>query len=93
MSRRIILVGDGGSHAGARVISGSPNRSVNGRAIARRGDQIDCPQKCPDGTPHGVNPIVEGTEQYLVDGVPAALDGHHTACGCTLVGSVNTFVG
>jgi uncharacterized Zn-binding protein involved in type VI secretion len=93
MTRRIIVVGDGGSHAGARVISGSPRSSIDGRAVARKGDSVDCPQRYPGGRPHGVNPIVEGTDKYLIDGIPVALEGHRTECGCVLVGTVNRYVG
>ncbi|MBP7566887.1 MAG: PAAR domain-containing protein [Burkholderiaceae bacterium] len=88
MTRRIIVVGDGGSHAGARVISGSPHDTIEGRAVARKGDLVDCPQRYPGGKPHGINRIVEGSLNDLLDGVPLALEGHRTECGCVLVGSV-----
>ncbi|MBT0571814.1 PAAR domain-containing protein [Curvibacter sp. CHRR-16] len=87
MGRKIIVVGDPTSHGGT-VISGSPTRSIQGKAIARMGDSVDCPQKYPDKSPHGVNAIVEGDPTCLIDGVPVALDGHKTACGCSLIGTV-----
>src|SRR5574343_970848 len=87
MGKRIVVVGDGTTHGGS-VISGSPNHTIMGKAIARLGDNVSCPQKYPNKAPHGVNPIVEGDGSYLVDGIPVALDGHKSACGCALIGSV-----
>ncbi len=84
MGRKIIVVGDPTDHGG-QVISGSPTQQINGKAIARLGDQVDCPQKG-----HGVNAIVEGDASMLINGIPVALDGHKTACGCRLVGSVSS---
>jgi uncharacterized Zn-binding protein involved in type VI secretion len=92
MARKIIVVGDTSDH-GAVVISGSPNDSIDGKPIARLGDKVDCPQKYPDGRPHGVNPIIEGEPGYTVDGIPVALHGHKTACGCSLIGSVTAAFG
>ncbi|MDH4449180.1 MAG: PAAR domain-containing protein [Rhodoferax sp.] len=87
MSRKIIVVGDLTSHGGT-VISGSTTRIINGKGIARKGDKVSCPQTYPGGAPHGVNPIVEGDASHLVDGIPVALEGHTTACGCRLIGTV-----
>lgn len=81
MGRKVIVVGDPTDHGG-RVISGSPTQQINGKAIARLGDQVDCPQKG-----HGVNAIVEGEPSMLINGIPVALEGHKTACGCTLLGT------
>jgi uncharacterized Zn-binding protein involved in type VI secretion len=92
MTSRIIVVGDSGSHAGARVVTGSPNEFIDGRAIARKGDLVDCPGKYPGGKPHGVNPITSGLDSFTVDGVPVAVEGHQSACGCVLMGSVDFFV-
>jgi uncharacterized Zn-binding protein involved in type VI secretion len=83
MGRKIIVVGDPTDHGG-QVISGSPTQQINGKAIARLGDQVDCPQKG-----HGVNAIVEGDPSMLINGIPVALAGHKTACGCTLLGTSN----
>lgn len=86
MARKIIVVGDPTDHGG-RVISGSPNHRIGNKAIARLGDMVDCPKKYPNRSPHGVNAIVEGEPGLLVDGIPVALDGHKTACGCSLIGT------
>lgn len=87
MGRKIIVVGDPTDHGG-HVISGSPTQKINGKAIARLGDQVDCPQKG-----HGVNAIVEGDPSMLINGIPVALEGHKTACGCTLSGTVSLMHG
>lgn len=39
---------------------------------------------------HGINPIVEGAATYLIGGRMVALQGHHSACGCTLISSLMT---
>lgn len=92
MSKKIIVVGDGTTHGG-KVISGSPTQSIEGRAVARLGDLVDCPQQYPGGKPHGVNKIIEGEGSCLVEGVPVALQGHRTECGCALIGSVASSIG
>ncbi|MFM9436761.1 putative Zn-binding protein involved in type VI secretion [Janthinobacterium sp. CG_23.3] len=91
MSLHIITVGDDTDHGG-KVIGGSPNHSIAGRAIARVGDLVDCPQRYPGGRPHGVNPILDGHASYSVDGKAVAVDGSTTSCGCKLIGSVTATV-
>lgn len=83
MSRKIIVLGDKTDHGGT-VISGSPTQAIHGKPIARLGDQVSCP--IPG---HGVNPIVEGDSDYKVNGIPVALEGHKSACSCSLIGSVS----
>ncbi|BDT68003.1 hypothetical protein os1_21840 [Comamonadaceae bacterium OS-1] len=92
MGRKIIVVGDPTDHGGV-VISGSPTRNVDGKAMARLGDSVNCPQTYPGGKPHGVNAIVEGDARFLVDGIAVALEGHKTECGCSLIGTVNASLG
>jgi len=92
MAQKIIVVGDTTSHGG-KVISGAKTHTIDGKAIARKGDQVDCPQKYSDGRPHGVNNITEGHPGMMIDGQPVALHGHHTECGCTLIGSVSATAG
>ena len=85
MARRIVLIGDPTSHGGA-VLTGSPTASVGGKAIARLGDEVSCPQ-------HGRNKIVEGEPSYDIGGIPVALEGQHTECGATLVATCTSSVG
>jgi uncharacterized Zn-binding protein involved in type VI secretion len=91
MPRKLIVVGDTTTHGGM-VVQGSPNHAIDGRALARLGDAVECPQKYPGGKPHGINKIIEGDAGFLVDGIPVACDGHKTACGCALIGSVGATV-
>jgi uncharacterized Zn-binding protein involved in type VI secretion len=82
MGKKIIVIGDATDHGGT-VISGSGNHTIMGKGIARLGDSVDCPKRS-----HGVNKIIEGDGSYLVDGLPVALEGHKTECGCALIGSM-----
>jgi len=80
-------VGDRTSHGGV-VITGSLFSDVDGKGIARIGDQVTCPQKG-----HGVNVIVTGDITNNIDGSPVARHGDKTACGATLIsGQMLTYV-
>jgi uncharacterized Zn-binding protein involved in type VI secretion len=87
MPLKIITVGDKTDHGGT-VISGSPDHDVRGRAIARLGDKVDCPLFYTGGKPHGVNKITTASSSFTVNGVPVAVEGCTTECGCKLIGSV-----
>lgn len=91
MSLKIITVGDSTDHGG-KVISGSPNREIGGKAIARLNDQVSCPQFYPGGAPHGVNKIITAHDTVTVDDIPVAVEGCKTECGCSLIGSSNATV-
>ena len=82
--RGIIRVGDATSHGG-QVLTGAPASQVMRRPVARKGDLCICPiqghQNCV---------IAEGDENVIVDGQPAAFDGHKTSCGAVLISSVPT---
>ena len=78
-SRNIVLAGDTTTHGGV-VISGSQNDLVNGKSMARQGDEVCCPM-------HGVVRIVEGDSSMMLDGRPVALEGHRTECGAALIGN------
>ncbi|KVN50959.1 PAAR domain-containing protein [Burkholderia stagnalis] len=80
--RGIIRVGDVTSHGG-KVITGSTASEVMGRPVARLGDMCVCPN-----SGHQACFIAEGDPQVIVDGKPAAFDGHKTSCGATLISSV-----
>ncbi|NML35509.1 PAAR domain-containing protein [Paraburkholderia antibiotica] len=75
----IACVGDSTTHGGF-IITGSDTMNVKGRKVARRGDLVSCPIEG-----HGVNPIIEGTDMIMDNGVPVALHGHRCACGCRLI--------
>lgn len=92
MSLKIITVGDKTDHGGT-VISGSPDHDIGGRAIARLGDPVSCPQSYPGGKPHGVNKIVTACRSFSVNCVPVAVEGCTTECGCKLIGSAPASTG
>jgi uncharacterized Zn-binding protein involved in type VI secretion len=92
MPLKIITVGDKTDHGGT-VISGSPTHDIRGRAIARLGDAVDCPQSYPGGKTHGVNKIVTAHSTFTVNGVPVAVEDCKTECGCKLIGSLPATVG
>jgi uncharacterized Zn-binding protein involved in type VI secretion len=80
MSKPFIVVGDKTDHGGT-VISGSPATDAAGKAIARVGDKVSCPQRGHGGT----TVIVSGDPTCMIDGQPAARHGDKTACGATLL--------
>lgn len=85
MGKPIICVGDKTSHGGV-VVAGSPMTTVNGKMVARVGDQATCPQNGHGGT----TVIVSGDATMLVDGKPVARHGDKTACGAVLIASQMT---
>lgn len=80
--KRVIRLGDKTSHDG-KVVSAAPTAKINGKSVARLGDKVSCPKKG-----HGTETIVEGDPNWLVDGIPVALEGHKTSCGATLISSL-----
>lgn len=92
MALKIITVGDKTDHGG-KVISGSPTHKISGKAVARLGDQVSCPQLYPGGAPHGVNKIVTAHATLTAGGIHVAVHGCKTECGCSLIGSVTATVG
>lgn len=82
MNRPIILVGDKTDHGGV-VIEGAPTTEVDGKPVARVGDQVTCPER---GHGH-TTVIVSGDETCLIEGRPVARHGDKTACGATLIAS------
>ncbi|WP_374579935.1 PAAR domain-containing protein [Pseudoduganella sp.] len=91
MPLRIITVGDETDHGG-EVISGSPAHDIGGKPIARLHDKVLCPQFYPGGTPHGINKITTAHETLTAGGIPVAVEGCKTECGCKLVGKTNASV-
>lgn len=92
MPLKIITVGDKTDHGGT-VISGSPTHDIRGRAIARLGDQVNCPQSYPGRKPQEVNKITSAYNSCTVNGMPVAVEGCTTQCGCKLIGSLPATVG
>ncbi|KVC55399.1 PAAR domain-containing protein [Burkholderia stagnalis] len=92
MSIRIAVLGDPTDHGG-RIVSGSNHHKIGGKPIARLHDLVDCPLRYPDDRPHGINRIIDGHPTIRIGGVPVALHGHRTACGCTLIATSSGKVG
>lgn len=80
MTRPVIVIGDSTSHGGT-VISGDAVATVQGKPIARIGDQVTCP-RCDCTTS-----IATGDDTTILHGQPVARHGDKTACGATLIAS------
>lgn len=78
--KAIIVVGDRTNHGGT-VISGDPTVDIDGKAVARVGDMVNCP-RC-----RGTYPIVTGALDTVLSGKPVARHGDTTSCGATLISS------
>lgn len=78
-----IRLGDATDHGG-KVISASTTMDYDGVPLARKGDEVTCPQH-PDVRP---NRIIEGDESMTDHGVPLARHGHRATCGCRLISSL-----
>jgi uncharacterized Zn-binding protein involved in type VI secretion len=79
--RPIVCIGDSTSHGGT-VVSGSTSSTIQGKPIARLGDQVNCP-KCK---PHNFV-VSSASSNHTVDGLPVARDGDSVSCGATLMAS------
>lgn len=84
---KIIRLGDPTSHGG-KVTQVSGGQEIHGLPVARKGDLVSCPKEG-----HGVNPIIEGCEHWLIEDIPVAVEGNKTACGCTLLSTLGADVG
>lgn len=78
-----ICVGDKTS-CGGKVITGSSFARVNGKAIARVGDKIECKKNCV---------IATGDTTKLIGGTAMALHGSQTSGHCTCLSGNNDFHG
>lgn len=92
ISLKINTVGNKTNHGGS-VISGFPDGDIRGKAIARVGDKVNCPQFYPGGKPHSVNKIVTAHNILISNGLPVAVEVCMTECGCKLIGSSPATVG
>jgi len=79
----LIRLGDTTDHGG-EVITASETMRYKGVRVARKGDNVTCPQH-PDVNP---NLILEGDPKITDHGVPVARQGHHATCECSLISSI-----
>lgn len=88
MTMPIAMLNAGCTH-GAVVITGSPDRYVNGLPVVRMGDLVSCPLQG-----HGINPIVAVHVIQQTDNRPPAHSMAVAACGATIItASFNVYVG
>jgi uncharacterized Zn-binding protein involved in type VI secretion len=80
MQRAIICKGDRTSHGGT-VTEGDPIRTINDRAMARRGHMTFCPA-CK-----GNFPINDGLAFHSIGGFDTVVEGMKAACGAVLIAS------
>ena len=78
-----IRLGDTTDHGG-EVITASETMRYKGVRVARKGDNVKCPQH-PDVNP---NLILEVDPKITDHGVPVARQGHHATCECSLISSI-----
>jgi uncharacterized Zn-binding protein involved in type VI secretion len=78
-----IRLGDSTSHGG-KVTSAAGQTNVMGLPLARINDTCSCP--VPG---HANCVIVEGDENWTIDGRAVALHGHKLSCGATLISTLD----
>ena len=79
MSKQVAVLGDATNYGG-RIITASGQGYSDGAQIALLGDLASCP-KC-----NSTGRIIEGADNFIIDGKPVAYDGCIVACKCTPVG-------
>jgi uncharacterized Zn-binding protein involved in type VI secretion len=77
--KSVIRQGDILREYGGTVLEG--HYLCHGQPIACQGDAVRC-------NLHGLTRIAEGSDLFEVDDCPVPLDGHRSACGCTLISSM-----
>lgn len=93
--KKVVLLGDlGTDHEGfppTPVISGSPNVFIDGKPVARVGDQL-APHSKPKHPPHP-RTITSGSSTVFINGMPVAVTGGEISCGGVTIGSGTVIVG
>lgn len=79
MGRPFIVLGDKLSHGGT-IVSVSSQTDIDGKLVARIGDQAVC-------SLHGPTAVVSGDPSIVIDGQPVARHGDQVGCGATLIAS------
>ncbi|OCF92572.1 hypothetical protein B6D12_07270 [Gilliamella apicola] len=79
MSKQVAILGDATNYGG-RIITASGQGYSDGEGIALLGDLASCP-KC-----NSTGRIIEGADNFIIDGKPVAYDGCIVACKCSPVG-------
>ena len=79
MTKQVAVLGDATNYGG-RIITASGYGYSDGDGIALLGDLVSCPRCNSTGR------IIEGANDFIIDGKPVAYDGCIVACKCTPVG-------
>ena len=79
MTKQVAVLGDATNYGG-RIITASGNGYCGMDGVALLGDLVSCP-KC-----RSTGRIIEGADNFIIDGKPVAYDGCIVACKCTPVG-------
>lgn len=79
MSKQVAILGDATNYGG-RIITASGNGYCGMDGVALLGDLASCP-KCGSA-----GRIIEGADNFIIDGKPVAYDGCIIACKCKPVG-------
>ena len=79
MTKQVAVLGDATNYGG-RIITASGNGYCGMDGVALLGDFVSCP-KC-----RSTGRIIEGADNFIIDGKPVAYDGCIVACKCTPVG-------
>jgi uncharacterized Zn-binding protein involved in type VI secretion len=93
--KKVVLLGDlGTDHEGfppTPVINGSPDVFIDGKPVARVGDQL-APHSKPKHSPHP-RTIASGSSTVFINGLPVATTGGAISCGGVTIGSSSVVVG
>ena len=79
MTKQVAVLGDMTNYGG-RIITASGNGYCGMDGVALLGDLVSCPKCSSTGR------IIEGANDFIIDGKPVAYDGCIVACKCTPVG-------
>ena len=79
MIKQVAILGDMTNYGG-RIITASGQGYCGMDGVALLGDLVSCP-KC-----RSTGRIIEGADNFIIDGKPVAYDGCIVACKCTPVG-------
>ena len=79
MTKQLAVLGDATNYGG-RIITASGQGYCGMDGVALLGDLVSCPKCSSTGR------IIEGANDFIIDGKPVAYDGCIVACKCTPVG-------
>lgn len=78
MTFPVARFGDTSTHGG-KIITSAKKTEAEGMLVARVTDLLDCPI-------HGINPIITGSQNYIVEDQKCARTTSLTQCGAQIIG-------